>query len=448
MPRPVPAGCLFLDPPVHLRNFRAFMTFSEPASYYAATALPRPLRPALEGTVSVDVAIVGGGFTGLSAALELAERGYKVALLEAATVGWGASGRNGGQVNTGYRKGPGELVALFGRDQARRLWALAEEAKQMIRDRVARHAIACDLKPGSLYAALKEEELGEVESDLELLQTLFAYNQSTLVDRAGMAQRLGTGIYRGGLADQGAMHLHPLNYALGLAAAAEKAGATIHEDSRVAKIDAKGHGVETAKGRVTARFTLVACNAYLEGLVPALEPRILPISNYIIATEPLGEARARALIRDDVAVCDSKFVVNYYRLSADHRMLFGGGEVYTRRDPGDIKRFVRPYMLKVYPQLADARIDYGWGGRLAVTMSRLPDIGRIGGALFYAQGYSGQGVALTGLAGRVIAEAIAGTAERFDIMARIPHRAFPGGPLLRHPAQILGMLWYALRDRF
>jgi gamma-glutamylputrescine oxidase len=423
------------------------MTRPDPASYYVATALPHPVRPPLEGDRAVAVAIVGGGFTGLSAALELAERGYKVALVEAATVGWGASGRNGGQINSGYRKGPGELLALFGRDGARRLWALSEEAKQMIRDRVARHAIACDLKPGSLYAVLKEEELGDIKSELGLLQTEFGYGEASFVDRAGMAQRLGTTLYRGGLADQGAMHLHPLNYALGLAAAAEKVGAAIHENSAATKIDPQGHGVETSRGRLKARFTLVACNAYLEGLMPALEPRILPISNYIIATEPLGAERARTLIRDDVAVCDSKFVVNYYRLSADHRMLFGGGEVYGRRDPRDIKRFVRSYMLKVYPQLADARIDYGWGGRLAVTLSRLPNIGRLAGDLFYAQGFSGQGVALTGIAGRVIAEAMAGQAERFDIMARIPHRAFPGGPLFRHPAQILGMLWYALRDR-
>jgi gamma-glutamylputrescine oxidase len=419
----------------------------ELASYYVATALPHPLHPPLEGRRSVDVAIVGGGFTGLSAALELAERGYEVALVEAATVGWGASGRNGGQVNTGYRKGPGELVAMFGREEARRLWALSEEAKQIIRDRVARHAIVCDLKPGSLYAVLKEEELGEVETDLKTLHTEFGYGEASAVDRAGMAERLGTTIYRGGLADRGTMHLHPLNYALGLAKAAEKAGVTIYENSRATRLDPKGHGLETAQGRLEARFTLVACNAYLEGLVPALEPRILPISNYIIATEPLGEARARSLIRDDVAVCDSKFVVNYYRLSADRRLLFGGGEVYTRRDPRDIKSFVRPYMLRVYPQLADARIDYGWGGRLAVTMSRLPNVGRLEGDLFYAQGFSGQGVALTGMAGRVIAEAISGHAERFDIMARIPHRPFPGGPLLRYPAQILGMLWYAMRDR-
>lgn len=423
------------------------MTHPEPLSYYAASAHPAPVRSPLAGEIAADVAVVGGGFTGLSAALELAERGYKVALVEAREIGWGASGRNGGQVNTGYRKGPAELVARFGREEAKRLWDLAEEAKQIIRERVRRHAIACDLKPGSLYAVLKEGELAEIEADLETQQSVMGYREAMAVDRAGMAERLGTGIYRGGLADAGAMHLHPLNYALGLGAAAEKAGATLYENSRVLRVDPDGHGVETERGRIKARYTLVGCNGYLEGLLPALEPRILPISNYIVATEPLGEALARSLIRDDVAVCDSKFVVNYYRLSADRRLLFGGGEVYTRRDPRDIKRFVRPHMLAVYPQLAGVRLDYGWGGRLAVTLSRLPNVGRLGRDLYYAQGFSGQGVALTGIAGRVMAEAIAGTAERFDVLARIPLRAFPGGRLLRHPAQILGMLWYSLRDR-
>jgi gamma-glutamylputrescine oxidase len=423
------------------------MTPREPLSYYAATAHPAPFRPPLQGEVAVDVAVVGGGFTGLSAALELAERGYKVALVEARRIGWGASGRNGGQVNTGYRKGPAELVARFGREEAKRLWALAEEAKQIIRERVKRHAIACDLKQGSLYAVLKAAEIAEIEADLEAQRTVMGYREGTAIDRAGMAERLGTGIYCGGLADAGGMHLHPLNYALGLAAAAEKAGATLYENSRATRVDPDGHGVETEGGHIRARHTLIGCNGYLEGLLPALEPRILTISNYIIATEPLGEALARSLIRDDVAVCDSKFVVNYYRLSADRRLLFGGGEVYTRRDPGDIKRFVRPHMLAVFPQLEDVRLDYGWGGRLAITLSRLPNVGRIGRDLFYAQGFSGQGVALTGIAGRLVAEAIAGTAERFDVLARIPHRAFPGGRLLRHPAQILGMLWYSLRDR-
>lgn len=417
------------------------------ASYYAATASERTLRPALAGSLAVDVAIVGGGYTGLSAALELAGRGYQVALVEAERIGWGASGRNGGQINTGYRMGPAALVARFGTDGAKRLWALGIEAKQLIRERIRAHAIACDYKPGTIYAAMREADLEEIAADLDLTARVFGYDQATALDRHAMAERLGTAIYRGGLADAGGAHLHPLNYALGLARAAEAAGARIFEASRATRIDPAGHGVETAAGRIAARQVLLCCNGYLEGLMAPLAARILPISNYILATEPLGEAAARALIRDDVAVCDSKFVVNYYRRSADHRLLFGGGEVYTRRDPRDIKAFVRRHMLAVYPQLASARIDYGWGGRLAITMSRLPHLGRLAPDLYFAQGYSGQGVALAGLAGKLMAEAIAGTAERFDVFARIPHRKFPGGRLLRHPAQILGMLFYSLRDR-
>jgi gamma-glutamylputrescine oxidase len=418
------------------------------ASYYAATANDRTERPSLAGSLVVDVAIVGGGFTGLSAALELAERGYQVALVEAERIGWGASGRNGGQINTGYRVGPAALVARFGRAWATQLWQLGEAAKQLIRDRIRRHAIACDYRSGTIYAAVHDADLAEIAADLEVEIHDFGYDQASALDRAAMAERLGTSIYRGGLADAGGAHIHPLNYALGLARAAEAAGAKLFEASRATRVDPAGHGVETAAGRIAARQVLLCCNGYLDGLMAPLAARILPISNYIIATESLGEGGARALIRDDVAVCDSKFVVNYYRRSADHRLLFGGGEVYTRRDPRDIKEFVRRHMLAVYPQLAGARIDFGWGGRLAITVSRLPHLGRLAPDLYFAQGYSGQGVALAGLAGTLMAEAIAGTAERFDVFARIPHRKFPGGRLLRHPAQILGMLFYSLRDRF
>lgn len=416
-------------------------------SYYAATANDRRLRPALAGSLAVDAAIVGGGYTGLSAALELAERGYKVALVEAERIGWGASGRNGGQINTGFRQGPGSLVARFGAGWAKQLWDLGLESKGLVRERIARHAIDCDYRSGTLYAAVRESDLPEIAADFEVKARVFGDSEGEILDRRAMAARLGTPIYRGGFADVGGAHLHPLNYALGLARAAEAAGARLFEGSRATRVDPAGHFVETASGRLEARQALLCCNAYLGGLMRPLAARMLPISNYIIATEPLGEARARGLIRDDVAVCDSKFVVNYYRCSADHRMLFGGGEVYTRRDPRDIKRFVRRRMLEVYPQLAGARVEFGWGGRLAITMNRLPHLGRLGPDLYFAHGYSGQGVALAGLAGKLMAEAIAGTAERFDVFARIPHRKFPGGELLRYPAQVLGMLFYSLRDR-
>ncbi|HEY2891542.1 MAG TPA: FAD-binding oxidoreductase [Dongiaceae bacterium] len=414
-------------------------------SYYAATANPAPARPALAGEISADACVIGGGYTGLSAALHLAERGYKTVLLEAEQVGWGASGRNGGQVNTGLRKGPSALVAMFGREDAKRLFQLAEEAKALVRERVARHAIACDLKPGSLYVAYKRSDPDWMAKEVETLHEDFGYGAARLLSRTELEQRLASRRYFGAIADTGAAHLHPLNYALGLAAAGQAAGVAIHEKSAALSL-APGE-VRTAGGRVMARHILLACNAYLGGLEPRIAGKIMPISNYIIATESLGDSEARMLIRDDYAVCDTKFVVDYYRLSADRRLLFGGGETYSAREPADIAGFVRPYMLRVFPQLANKRIDHGWGGRLAITMNRLPHLGRLPGDIYFAQGYSGQGVALSSLAGKLMTEAIAGTAERFDLFARIPHCTFPGGTLLRHPAMVLGMLWYALRDR-
>jgi len=414
-------------------------------SYYAASANPAPARPPLAGEASVDACVIGGGLTGLSAALHLAERGYKTLLLEAEQVGWGASGRNGGQINTGLRKGPSELIARFGREKARELFAMSEEAKALVRALIACHAIACDLKAGSLYVAYKKSDPAWMAEEVELLHKEFGHQAVTLLGKAQLEERLGSRRYHGAIADSSAAHLHPLNYTLGLAAAAEAAGAGICEQSRALEI-APGI-VRTAAGRVKTRFIILGCNAYLGGLEPRIAGVIMPISNYILATEPLGEAGAAALIRDDVAVCDTKFVVDYYRLSADRRLLFGGGETYSFHPPRDIADFVRPHMLKVFPQLAGTRIDYAWGGQLAITMGRLPHFGRLPGDIFFAQGYSGQGLALTSLAGKLIAEAVSGSAERFDVFARLPHRRFPGGTLLRHPALVLGMLWYALRDR-
>jgi gamma-glutamylputrescine oxidase len=418
------------------------------ASYYAATAEGLSDYPRLEGALDCDVCVVGGGFTGLSAALHLAERGYDVVLLEAERVGWGASGRNGGQLNSGQRKGQGELERQLGKAAARQLWDLAEEAKATVRERVARHGIACDLKPGVLHAAYKPGDVKDLEADAERLARDYGYAELRAVPRAEMAEMLGTRIYHGGLLDRGAGHLHPLNYALGLARAAAQAGARLCDDSRVLGTGAgRPNAVRTAHGMVRARYLVLACNGYLEGLEPRIAGKIMPINNFMLATAPLGEAGAKALIRDDVAVCDTKFVVDYYRLSADRRLLFGGGETYTRRFPRDIEGFVRRCMLRVYPQLAETAIDYAWGGTLAITLNRLPCFGRLAPDTFYAQGYSGQGVALTSLAGKLIAEAVAGTAERFDVFARIPKPGFPGGTLLRWPGLVAGMLYYSLRDK-
>ncbi len=424
----------------------------DPESYYTATALGTVDHPRLLGEVTCDVCVIGGGFTGLSAALHLAERGYGVVLLEARRIGWGASGRNGGQLGSGQRQSQSELERLVGAEQARALWDLAEEANATVKQRIRRHDIPCDLKSGALHVAYKPGDAAVLAAQAENLRARYDYPQIRAVPRDEVAAMLGTGIYHGGSLDSGAGHLHPLNYALGLARAALQAGVRIFEDSPVSRIENGAQsgaqvGATTAGGRVRAQYLVLACNGYLEGLEPRIAGKIMPINNYILATEPLGEARARDIIRDDVAVSDTKFVIDYYRLSTDKRLLFGGGETYRRAFPADIKGFVRKYMLRVYPQLAEARIDYAWGGTLAITLNRLPSFGRLGLGLFYAQGFSGHGVALTSLAGKLIAEAVAGSAERFDVFARLPQPRFPGGTLLRWPGLVAGMLYYSLRDK-
>ncbi|SDG43520.1 NAD(P)/FAD-dependent oxidoreductase [Roseospirillum parvum] len=420
-----------------------------PDSYYAATPRGAPDLPRLEADTRADVCIVGGGFCGLMAALEMAEKGLDVVLLEAERVGWGASGRNGGQVGSGQRQDQMTLESALGKETARRLWELAEEAKALVRERVKRHAIDCDLTDGVLNAAVKPGDAEWIARYVDHMAEHYDYPHFQWIDRAGMAERLGTDIYHGGKQDMTALHLHPLNYALGLARAAQQAGARLFEHARVSGYDPSNPTrVRTAAGpTVTADQVVICCNGYLGRLEPRVAGRIMPINNYVIATEPLGEARARELIRDNVAVADTKFVIDYYRLSADHRLLFGGGETYSHRFPADIAGFVKPHMLKVYPQLADARIEYAWGGTLAITLKRLPHVGRLSPNVLFAHGFSGHGVGIASLLGRLLAEAAVGQASRFDVMARLPTPMFPGGTLLRHPALVVGMLYYALRDR-
>jgi gamma-glutamylputrescine oxidase len=418
------------------------------ASYYQATARDAIEYPALVGYQRCDVCVVGGGLTGLSAALHLAERGYQVVLLERRRIAWGASGRNGGQLHSGQRRDQRYLEKHFGNELAKTLWDLAEEAKSEVRERIARHAIDCELTPGVLHAAHKPRAAAWWWDYCDWLSAHYDYPQLQPVSEAALRDMLQTHCYFGGALDRGAAHLHPLNYALGLAGAAHTAGAQLFERSGVLRIG-KGSPValETEHGRVEADRVVMACNAYLRGLVPAIDRYLMPINNYVLATESLGETRARRLIRDNVAVADSRFVVNYFRLSADHRLLFGGGESYSRRFATDIAGFVRKFMLEVFPQLADTRIDFAWGGMLGITMNRLPSFGRLENDIYFAQGFSGQGLALTTLAGKLIAEAIGGTAERFDVFAGLPARPFPGGPRWRWPLLVLGMLYYRLRDR-
>ncbi|RED18220.1 NAD(P)/FAD-dependent oxidoreductase [Pontivivens insulae] len=416
-----------------------------PDSYYAASAPPAPVSAALETELTADVVIVGAGYTGLSAALHLAEAGRDVVLLDAHRIGWGASGRNGGQVGSGQRVDQPELEKMLGERRARQLWDLGEDAKKLVKRLIKTHEIDCDMRPGILYTDHKDSGTDGMRAYAEHMNTVYDY-PITFLDRVGVHGELGTRAYASGILDKRAAHLHPLKYAQGLGRIARAAGVRVFENSPVTQIE-PGR-VQTNRGSVRARNVLLAANGYLGQLAPSVARHVMPINNYIVATEPLGKERAQSLIRRNVAVADSKFVVNYFRLSADHRLLFGGGESYSYRFPRDIAAKARTPMLEIYPQLRDVRIDYAWGGTLGITMSRLPYLTDLGDGILSASGYSGHGVAIATLSGALMAEALTGDRSRFEAMAAIPAQPFPGPARWRTPLLMLAMSWYALRDRF
>jgi gamma-glutamylputrescine oxidase len=417
-----------------------------PASYYAATATSLAPFPQLRGEVRADVCIVGGGYTGLSAALHLAQKGFDVVLLEAHKVGFGASGRNGGQVGSGQRQDQIWLEKAVGVQHAHRLWDLAEESKSLVKSLIVDHAMPVRFHPGLAHACWTDAQVRDTHAYAEKLQRDYGYAHLTPLDQAGMRQLIGSPVYKGGDIDSDGGHLHPLNYALGMAAAAAKAGARLHELSEVHHIK---HGakpvVQTAHGRVVCDQVILAGNGYMGGLNRQVAAKVMPINNFIIATEPLGD-RAKDILSQPIAVADSKFVVNYWRLSEDNRLLFGGGESYGYRFPDILKTVSKP-MLEVYPQLKNTRIDYAWGGTLAITMNRMPCFARPAPNVLSASGYSGHGVAMATLAGKILAEATAAQTERFDLMASLPQPRFPGGAGLRWPLLVTAMTWYAMRDR-
>jgi gamma-glutamylputrescine oxidase len=417
-----------------------------PDSWYAATVdLLAPFAP-LHGTTRADVCIIGAGYTGLSAALHLAEAGLSVVVLEAQRVGFGASGRNGGQLGSGQRLDQMRLEADLGRDTARALWDLGQDAKALVRNLVQRHAIPCHLRDGVAWAARTDATVRDLHVYAEHMDRHYGYAIEPL-GREAFAALCPSPDYRGGLLDMGAGHLHPLALCLGLARAATTAGAVIHEATEALQIDSRdGITVTTAQGHVRADHLILACNGYLGGLAPAVAARVMPINSYVGVTEPLGPEAARVLTRD-VAVTDDRFVNNYFRLTHDGRLLFGGGETYRYRYPADPRVKVRPAMLKVFPHLHDIRLDHAWGGTLAITMRRLPYLARLGPRVLSASGYSGHGLGNAVQAGRLMAEAVRGQGAGFDTFAALPSTPFPGGARLRSPLLVLAMTWYALRDR-
>lgn len=425
------------------------MALDHAPSYYAASSHPiAPFAP-LDGDRQTDVCIIGGGYTGLSAALHLAETGVDVCLVEAEAVGWGASGRNGGQIGTGQRLWQTELEQMIGAEDARKLWDISEDAKALVLSLIDRHGIDCDLERGILNPVHKKRYEAVYHAYAAHLSQNYDYDGIKPLCADAMQALLKSPDYHGGLLDSGAAHLHPLSYARGIADAAREAGAAIHERTRATAIRPGAHNaIETTGGTIRAEHVIVASNGYLSGLLPKVENRLFPINNFVAATAPLSRDEETALIANRYAVADSRFVVYYFRFSGDGRLIFGGGETYSRHFPANIEAFVRPHLARIFPSLQDVRIDYAWGGTLAITMSRLPVFANPSAGIWAAGGYSGHGVAMATLGGQILAEAINGRTDRFEAMARAPTPAFPGGKLLRHPALAIAMLWYKLRDSF
>jgi gamma-glutamylputrescine oxidase len=416
------------------------------ASYYALNDAWAPRAP-LRGELICDVAVLGGGIAGCSAALHLAKRGYKVALLEARHVGYGASGRSGGQTIFGLAVGQQKLEREVGREDAHRLFDLSIEALNLTQSLIQEYAIDCDYRPNQLHVAVKPRHVQELEQWARELREDYGYASVQLLNRDELKGHVRSDRYLGGLLDPRSGHLQPLKYTQGLARAAEAAGADLYENSEVLRYEAgREVRVHTTEGSVRCAHLVLCGNAYIGAVAPTLSRRILGVGTYIIATEPLDEERARSLLPSNAAVADVNWILDYFRRSQDHRLLFGGRVSYSSVQPPRLAESMRQRMARVFPSLSDVKVANAWGGYLDITMSRAPDFGRLAPNVYYLQGFSGHGVALAGFAGALASEAIAGTAERFDVFARIPHRDFPGGPLLRRPSLMLAMLYYRLRD--
>ncbi len=420
-------------------------------SYYEAS-VERPLsRGALISDVDADVCIVGGGLAGLSAAIDLRKRGFTVAVLEAKRIGWGASGRNGGQVIAGLACDIDVIEKQLGAEAAKRVWNMTIEAIDLIHERRRNYKIHCDWQAGYVGGAVNAKKARELRESVDFMRMRYGYEQ-TFVDAKDVRSWIDSPRFVALAHDALSGHLHPLKYTLGIARAAVSEGADVFENTAANAISKTNNGylVHTREGVVRSKFVLLAGNVYLDSLAPKLSSRIMPVGTYIVASEPMPRNRALSLIPTRSAICDTNFVLDYFRLSADERMIFGGRVSYSTVTPINLAPSMRERMITVFPQLSDVKIEYAWGGFVDITMNRAPDFGRlpsIGNDVYYLQGFSGHGLALTGIAGRIAAEAMAGSAERFDLFAKLKHRNFPGGGLLRTPGLVAAMAWYRLRDK-
>ena len=430
-------------------NTAGILPRSEQLSYYRASLGSLAEFPLLKGSRSADVAIIGGGLTGISAALELAKRGYKTCLLESHYPGWGASGRNGGQLLVGFACPQQALEKQLGREDARRLFAISCSAVQLVKDRIREYEIHCDYADGHIHTAIWPYQVKQLKSWQAKLQ--FHYDYPTQFwNEEQLREQINSERYQAGMFDPFCGHLHPLKYANQLALTAQSQGAELFQQANVLKFEKEGAKIRlhSNQGEVLCNNLLLATNAYLGGLESRLANYIMPVGTYIMATEPLGQERATELIRHNHAVADINFVLDYFRLSADHRLLFGGEVSYSTLSPLSIQRSLRRRMLRVFPRLENVRLDYAWGGMVGITLNRAPQLGKLANNIYYAHGFSGHGLAMSGMAGLIMAEAIAGEQEKLALFERIRHSPFPGGRALRMPLLVLAGLYGRLQDLF